>query len=457
MKKILGLLVVLLATPNAFTAEMMPKVDFRLRYIADINKDGDEKADPGSQSHWEQRLKASMTFQASEKLTGNVTLLHNHWWGNQGMESFGYPNPGTPDQLTPDNGLIVNEAFGTWMVSDELAFKFGRSSLEMADGSIMAKNDYQAVPTAFDGIEAIYDWETFRAALWYMDFVDILEGPSGIEVDGGSSNETRSQTDEEAVSYGLAFDIKSLPDWIKMVNVHVMQNNSDSLSDSLLGQPRRSATRYGVTLGGDVIGLDYNFTYATHIGTMDTPVANNNEVTESDQSGNMLDIKLGYSLPDILNLRIYGGFHSDTGEDGNSQNGMERYNSFYYDFHNNAGDLDVLQWGNLTYTNLGLTLDPIENLTIGVSYFMFEASQENDNFHATGGGSKGISRFWEKSTTSGQDLGSEIDLWVTKQFGDQLTLSFSYGEFAPGDYFAMEDGRSYDSYTRLFLEGHLAF
>ena len=102
------------------------------------------------------------------------------------------------------------------MTSDELMFQFGRSSFQMADGSVIAENDYQKVETAFDGVSAIYDWEAFRAKLWYINFLDLFMG------DG----------DDESLSYGLSIDIQSIPSWLTALNVHVMQNNEDSREDA---------------------------------------------------------------------------------------------------------------------------------------------------------------------------------------------------------------------------------
>ena len=451
MKKILGLLVVLLTTPSVLThgAEVTMKGDLRLRHVADMDKDGDAKTHPGTQSYWEQRFKLGTTFRAGEKFTGVVVLLHNHFWGNQLMspETDGYPNSATPNVLTADNSLTVNEAFGNWMVSDELMFRFGRGSFEMADGSVIAKNDYQAAATAFDGMAAIYDLEALRSIFWYVSFADVLS-ESG---------------DDEASSYGLSFDIKSLPDWAKMLNIHIIQNNSDTIiidrtvyhSDTVSIEketiPKTSTMRYGVTFGGDVMGgLDYNLVYASHSGTIGS------DKNELDMSGTMMDIKLGYSLPDVMNLRIYGGYHSDTGSNKPTEK-IGTYDAFFYDFHANAGEMDVLEWGNLTYSNIGLTLDPIEDVTLGAGYFMFEATEGVDGFHATGGISQGSSTLWSKASQANTDLGTEFDLWVTKKYNDQLSISLTYSQFAPGDYFAMENGGSYDTYSQLFIEGHLSF
>ena len=203
--------------------------------------------------------------------------------------------------------------------------------------------------------------------------------------------------------------------------------------------------RYGLTLIGEAANLDYNLSYASHSGT----------IGDNDRSGNMLDFKLGYSLPNIMNLRFYLGYHSDSGADGNADNGEERYDSFHYDFHGNAGEMDVLQWGNLGYTNLGFTLDPTEEITLGAAYFMFKASDEMDHFHALDGDSKGISTTWRKAEAGNADLGTELDFWVAKKYEESFSISVTYSQFSPGQYFAMADGKAYSAYSQFFIEGNL--
>ena len=73
-------------------------------------------------------------------------------------ESQGYPHMATPDRFVADNGLTVNQAYGIWMASDELTIHFGRTSLELADGSVLAKNDFEQVPTAMDGLLSLMTW-----------------------------------------------------------------------------------------------------------------------------------------------------------------------------------------------------------------------------------------------------------------------------------------------------------
>ena len=139
-----------------------------------------------------------------------------------------------------------------------------------------------------------------------------------------------------------------------------MQNQSDTIGSFT----ERSSLRYGMSTMGSVMNLNYNLSLASHSGTLAS--------SEMDWSGTMVDLKVGYSFSNAANLRVYGVFHTDSGEDGVDDNGSERYDSFYYDIHANGGELDVFQWGNLTYMGMGVMLEPASEIQLGASYFMFQ-------------------------------------------------------------------------------------
>ena len=453
----------------------------RFRYFYDVESDielgsVDEHSNGGEvevnpliwnsvpNKEWEQRMSLSYELRATESFRGRFGILYNGYgistdrrqWKTGGSTS-------SPRGLDlGDQGLLVGEAFGRWFATDNLSVEFGRSYLTLSEGSVLSSNDYQQVPIAWDGFSFNYNTELFNSRLLFAEISN-----------AGTRSLSTLRDIYDRRFWGLSVDVKSL-EAFETFNFHVMQIESQpSWQRAALSLPwpdenfETAEWRYGLAFGGDFVNMDYNFVFSSHKGNWVSEKGSEDEKT-MNLSGYMFDIKAGYSFPELGDLRFHGGFHMDSGSDGNADNGLERYDSFYYDFHGNAGDMDVLQWGNLTYYNIGVSLEPMEELVFGVDYFVFSTSEEGDDFHSLDrsmaafsseslGASNGFSRYWNKSSDEREELGSELDVWVSKKYGTHLSMSLKYGLFTPGDYFSKSDGTGYDSYSRFFIQTSLAF
>ena len=92
----------------------------------------------------------------------------------------------------------------------------------------------------------------------------------------------------------------------------------------------------------------------------------------------MIDVQLGVTLEDSNNMNFYVGYHTDTGNDDATSSDIEQYRGFYYNRHEFAGLMDVVEFGNLTYIHAGFSMDPMENLTLGLKYHIFTATEKED-------------------------------------------------------------------------------
>ena len=470
-----------LAWSNENDHDKVFDADIRFRYFYDIERDSESVSNEVSQeqgtidpriwdfvpeNEWEQRMIVTYKLRAGEPFKGRFGLLYdgrgiladNRMWSTRETTE----SPRSID-LT-DHGLLVAEAFGHWVPNDRFEIQFGRSYWTLANGSVLSPNFYQQVPIATDGIALYYNTEFFNSQILFAEVSN---------TDTGSLSTLRDIYDRKF--WGLNLEAKSL-DSIERLSFHVIQVIGEpSWQRSRLSSPwvnenfEASELRYGVILGGNLSNLDYNFAFAAHEGSSSSNKKQKNK-DSVDTKGDMFDIRLGYSFPELGDLRFYGGFHRDSGDDGNDSNGQERYDPFYYNFHDNAGSMDVLQWGNLTYYHVGMSLEPTEKFILGASYFMFSATEKNDNFHSLDrfqsafsadnlGASNGLSRYWKKASDADASsrLGTEVDVWISKQHGNHLNMSLIYGLFTPGDYFAKPDNSQYEAYSRLLFQTSLTF
>src|SRR5690606_20659827 len=124
--------------------------------------------------------------------------------------------------------------------------KAGRGALDLADGTVVAKNDWEQLPYTFEGVYGAYFTEWANIGLF---------GVKGM-TDGGSD------VAPDVNFYGVSFDFKNLPEWLKMANLHVLQ----SKATATVTNDKESVLRYGITLKGDSSGIDYRVTYAGQTG-----------------------------------------------------------------------------------------------------------------------------------------------------------------------------------------------
>lgn len=411
MKKLIALLAVLGFVHSAHAADFSHSGEFRLQYQNDVDADFDKNAGTSSNQSWNQRFRFGTTFRAGEQFTGHLMLAHNARWG-QNADQF----PNTNDA---HNVLTVNEAYGSWMMSDDMMLRFGRGSITVADGTVVSANEFQPVHKAFDGVMFSYDHELIRANLF------------------GVTGASTGNNNEFARFYGVSLDYKALPHFLNMANLHVVQVRTDK-SIAAPTTEGEDAMRFGITLAGDTAGVDYRATYAMHDGDkMETP-------TKTDIKGSMMDLELGYTLPQVMGLRISALYHADSGTSTGSSNKDEDYKPFHYDIHNNAGLMDVVRWGNLTYIKLGLEAQPSEDLSVGLAYYDFTSTEKGAG--TTGSG-------YTVGDATKDDVGSEINVWVKKSYSNNFSIKARYGIFDPGD----RIGANADKMTQYYVAGTMSF
>lgn len=383
-----------------------------------------DSADTGNT--WVQRAKVGTTVAKGENLTGYVSLLAAFTWGND------LPSDNTDASGHIDNNeVLINEAWIWWRANDMFSVKAGRGGMELAHGLVVSKFDYAQYPYVFDGILATLDFNFGTFGIF---------GVKG-EDDRGTG---QVASDPETNYYGVSFGMKNLPDAISTVHAHYMNINQDV--DTAAATSNFQGSRYGIALGGDLsFGLDWRADYAAQSGKWKDFSGDGDVTDDEDLSMNssMYDLEVGYTVANAMNLRFFAGYHSDTGDDEEAtgtadDDTFSRYSGFYYDQHKYAGYMDLFKFGNLTYYNIGATFEPMESLTVGLNYLMFNRTTEDDNEAASGDiradfGTAGA------DTNDEKVLGSEIDLWVEKAYEGGLKLGARYGMFTPGAFFKHDD------------------
>lgn len=434
MKKLLLTLAGIVLAGNAFAAEdttWKHAGEMRVRYLNQMNK-GLKKSSELKQADnavgWEQRTWVGLTASKGESVTAHVKLLAAGAWGR---DISGGETSETIKMANEKNTFGMLEGYIWWKSSDMMSWKFGRGGMTIADGTVVSFNNYEQIPRVFDGVLGSFDFGFATVNVF---------GVKGAELGAGALT-----TDAESNFYGVSADFKNLPDALKMANLHVIQDNQDVLAST----DGHSYMRIGLTLGGDMSGFDYRATYAMQNGTQrDTTL---NKDADVKKSASMLDVGAGYTLAEMMNTRIGVIYHMDSGNKGDDAKKNNTYEPFHYDKHNNAGLMDYVSWGNLSYLAVTASLQPADGTTVGLNYFMFTRTQKEQAFTVGKTGST------VTGTGDSTAIGSEIDLFANKDYGNGFNIGLRYSMFTAGEHIKKALSDKSDNASQLWLQASLGF
>ena len=423
------------------------------------------------------RAKLNVTARKGERYQMMVSLLHSSLYG----ESFSYntdqANAGIPNNGSADRDVIISRAWGWWKATDNLNIKVGRFGIDLADGSVFSDNDWEQVPATHEGLVINYD----------MDFAKISLYAIKNRMYGAGNG--FPAWDPQQNMYFVSFDLKNLPEVLKTANIHIMQVSRDQVAQSAgsVNAAPNSATpvvgfdgsggvnslagvneqRAGLALGGEVAGIMYKLDGAYVTGTGKLSAGNipgTTSGTDYTISQSMIDALLGYHLPDLIGMKVAVGYHTDSGS-GNQFNGTQgsktlgTYDPLFYDRHTNGGLMDVVRWGNLTYYDATLAVMPMDDLEVGLGYYVFSRSASGSN---SGANVFGANYADLRGSLSDSAIGSELDAFVNKSYESNFKIAGHFGMFMPDSYLknatgANAGGRQDQTIMQLMLQGTMTF
>jgi hypothetical protein len=319
----------------------------------------------------------------------------------------------------------------------------------------MDVNYWEPIPYMFDGVSANYEIEAGSFKAFGFKLAEL-------------SNENTTGGDPEHNIFGVSFDLKTMPEMLKMVNAHVIKERRDTsfttTNTSTVATPAplsltpndgRDFMRYGVVVGGDVAGFDFKANYEMVTGDYLTQATPGAAIVKVDGKASMMEATVGYGMEAMMKSHISFTWHKDSGNDGGSATENGTYNGFFHEQHCSTGCMDLFDYGNLTFMALNAKMSPMDNTTVGLGYYMFKATESGAGAGGSTAGANG-GRLTGQDVTS-DDLGKEIDLWAEHSYDNGLSTMARLGYFTPGDAFDNATTDRGDKYMQVFLQAKMTF
>lgn len=422
---------------QAQDAEFKHSGEFRLRYYNDMTPSGNKDI-PENRSDIEARMKLGLTMQKGQAAKAHVTLIHGTFLGTDRAGDPNLTNPNAYEAFTKDNGLMVNEAYGWAAFSEKMFIKAGRFNIDFGGGEFISSDDHKLIPITHEGLALGYDLD-FAKALVALVKDKELKAQAGMD------------SDPEQHRFMVGVDLKNLPEFLNTASLSFSNFNRSENTGAATGAGGAANLQvYGLTLGGEVGAFNYR-----GVVGMQSGIASKTAAAEIKQDAMMYDIRLGFSMPETMGMKVWANYHSDSGDDdGLADQKLSTYNSLYYNSHKFAGLMDIFGWGNLTYWAVGAEVAPAEDMTVGLGLYGFSKTKENggvlgtnnDRFAGLRGG-----------LANKSDLGMELDVYAQKKYANGLVIDALVGAFMPGAAFKDAAAKKEATVIQAMLAGTLTF
>ena len=353
-------------------------------------------------------------------------LINSAEWGG----AAGDTNGGQHDGFSNNNGLLVNQAWALWKFDDQIGVRFGRAPLDLGLGYTYGLNDWFNVPYSFDLFDFVFDWESAELSFILAKVQELTRV---------SNQTTSSDPEENHIIVNLGID--NLIDTLSVFNFSLVQVNRDLGSADggvtvLNGlNMQRLALEFEVK-GKRLFGSGF-ISYVTG----DQKIAQANQGSNPNEnlslSQNAFDFKVGYRFPESNNIRLWTGFHFDSGDSDPTDDKTQTYDSFYYDVYGQSGLMDLIRWGNLNFYRFGLDMELFNGCTLGSEWLSFSKAKDADGIQFGNAGRflNALVESGDLAFGSGKDLGSEFDIWLDFDFESGMKLRGTFATFFPGAVF----------------------
>lgn len=316
--------------------------------------------------------------------------------------------PGGRRPLDEDSADLLN-AFAdlsTELGAVDLTLRAGRQELSYGKQRLISPLDWANTRRTFDGARLLT-----RAGDWKVDaFVT-----RWVQVEQHDFNDGDSGRD----FYGV-YATRPVAPWKATLDAYVLGLERDLAKFGAVSGDEDRLT-IGSRLGGSAAaGFDYDVEGGYQFG----------EVGSADVSAWFVASQLGYTVPDCpLKSRWFLGFDQASGDDDPSDGDVGTFNQLFPLGHAYFGGIDIVGRQNIQDLSCGVSLVPLDKLTVRVEGHQFARAENTDALYDAGGN---VVRAGDAG--SSHDIGREVDVVADYKVNIHVAVQAGYSHFFAGDF-----------------------
>ncbi len=383
-----------------------------------------------------QRTRINVDAKIDEKTKAYIQVQDSRAWGSDGTSDGGGTGQDNASTTTTISGTTatssttvnsestdIKQAYVQFdSIADQpLSLKLGRQVMAYGDQRLIGGFEWSNTARSFDALKLMYNTDTFGIDLFYSKMKESVTNDT-------TDFKTSGTTDDKDITFiGIYAIIKAIQN--NTIDLYALQDKNDTTE--------RSVLTYGARLNGKLADADYTAEYALQGG--DNMKSGGTTIS---QESNALAVKAGYTLKDIMGLRIGAEYDTATGDKSSTSNKIESFQNLYPTNHPLYGFTDDISWSNMSAMSLNAGLKPTETLWIGAEYWKYSLA--------------------EKDANSKDDLGSEINIMARQSLSSNVKCELSWIRRSAGEASGTIDyyGRTIDKDKTsdfVYLQVNVAF
>ena len=363
-------------------AEVKLDGELRVRGVVVNNEDG--AASPSKGGFFEQRTRLNADASVDENAKVFIQLQDSRKWGEKkGIGDNSVATGQDVEALDMAQGYVeLGKLF-----EQPLSVRLGRQAIAYGEHRLIGSLEWSNNARRFDAIKFMYKHDVADVDFFVAKVA---------ESTGNWATDTNLA--------GIYASLKVVP-----------QNNVDVY---LLDTVAAGGTSF-FTLGGRINGAvkDVNVDYTAEIA-----IQTGDSATDVDKSANAYAIKAGYTIPDVMGLRIGVEYDAATGQDTTTADEDEAFSNLYPTNHYLYGFTDDIGWTNIKAMSLNVSAKPMDNLKVALEYWKYTLAEENGAGEDDAGSEINLKANHEMSKKINCELGLAL-----RDAGKTGATSYGYG------------------------------
>ncbi len=277
------------------------------------------------------------------------------------------------------------------------------------------------------------DLETLDLSQGYVEFGKLFDKPLSVRIGRqalaygehrlvGSLEWSNNARRFDAIKFTYKHDAADIDVWTAKVNdgsqAYGNDDNFNGIYASLKMVPKNAVDVYLLqklngtsdmniyTIGGRVKGAVENINVDY---TAEVAIQSGDYNTNSSQSASAYAIRAGYTIPDMMGLRVGVEYDAATGQDASAAatDDNEAFDNLYPTNHYLYGYTDDVNWSNIKALSVNASLKPMDKVNLSVEYWNYKLAEET-------------------TVGDGDDLGTEINVKVNHEMSKNINCELAY-------------------------------